>query len=174
MKIQESYVTYEVGMALKGVGFNEWCRLCYVTAIRHKGKDLSFDEELDLEGAGRAGEIEHTPGGWCEQLNNRNQDDFSKANKDCCSCPTIQMAIAWLEQNHHIYVMPAPYKPGQWKTIMVYTSNPNPSDGKLNVCELDGIHNSHDEAANYGLLYGLEIVKKIQEKLKEKGDKHEG
>lgn len=167
--IEESYVNYEVGMALKEMGFNEWCRLCYTTAIRHNGKDLSFDEELDLKGAGRAGEIEYIPGGNCEQLSNRNKLDFVEGNTDCCSCPTIQMAIAWLEQKHHIYVMVAPYKPGLWKTIMVYTNNPDPRDGKLNVCELDEIHKSHDEAANFGLKYGLGIVKKIQEKLKEKG-----
>lgn len=167
--IEESYVTYEVGMALKGVGFKEWCMRCYTIAIRYKGKDISFDEELDLKQAGLGGHIEYLPGGKREDFSNRNDPDFVNGDYACCSCPTIQMANAWLEQKHHIYVMVAPYKPGLWKTIMVYTNNPDPRDGKLNVCELDGIHNSHDEAANAGLMYGLDLVKKIQDMVKEKG-----
>lgn len=162
----ESYVTYDVGMALKGVGFNEWCRLCYTTAVRHKGKDLSFDEELDLKNAGRGKEIKYIPGGWCETLNNRNQMDFVDGNRDCCSCPTIQVAIAWLEQEHHIYVMVAPYQPGKWKVCLVYTNDPHPDDGKLCLCELDGIHNSYPDAANFGLMSAIEIVSKV---LKAKG-----
>lgn len=104
MKIQEAYVTYEVGMALKRVGFNEWCRLCYTTAIRHNGKDLSFDEELDLKSEGRANEIEYTPGGWCEQHNNRNSEDFISSNQDCCSCPSQQVALRFLREVLNIFV----------------------------------------------------------------------
>lgn len=164
--IKESHVTYNVGMALKRVGFDEWCTLLYSTAITHNGEHISFDEELDLKGAGREKEIEYIPGGICGRFTNKNSLDYISQNDDVCSCPTVQMAIAWLEQKHHIYVMPAPYKPGEWKTAIIYTDNPHPDDGKLCLCELDGICNSWEAAADAGLKYGLDVVSRI---LKAKG-----
>lgn len=164
MKIQEAYVTYQVGMLLKRVGFDEWCRLCYTTAIRHNGKDLSFDEELDLKGEGRANEIELTPGGWCEQHNNRNSEDFMSSNQDCCSCPSLQVAVAWVEHYFKVYVMPFP-QPNGWKVALVYTDNPHPKDGRFALTELDDVFKSHVDAGNYGLKWFLERLQPKIEKV---------
>lgn len=92
--------------------------------------------------------------------------DYNRIDNTIMSRPTIQMAIAWLEQKHHIYVMVAPYQPGKWKVCLVYTNDPHPDDGKLCLCELDGIHNSYPDAANFGLMSAIEIVSKV---LKAKG-----
>lgn len=141
--MNESFVNLETARQLRAIGFDEPCS-CYYSVLDGYVKSIGDSFIPGYRNSLLVG-----------------IENYAK--------PTIQMAIAWLEQKHHIYVMVAPYKPGLWKTIMVYTNNPDPRDGKLNVCELDGIHKSHDEAANYGLMYGLDLVKKIQEKLKEKG-----
>lgn len=138
--IKEYFVSYDVGMALKAVGFDEPCP-CYYSA---------------LDGYVRSVGDSFIPGYRNSLL--VGIENYAK--------PTIQMAIAWLEQEHHIYVMVAPYQPGKWKVCLVYTNDPHPDDGKLCLCELDGIHNSYPDAANFGLMSAIEIVSKV---LKAKG-----
>ena len=63
MKITEDYVTFETAKLLKENGFNVMCDSMYIPDIRHNGKSISFDEELDLKDEGRGDEIEVVEGG---------------------------------------------------------------------------------------------------------------
>lgn len=51
---------YETCKLLKEFGFDEPCELAYITAVRHNGEDLSYDDELDLKSDVRENEIEYT------------------------------------------------------------------------------------------------------------------
>lgn len=85
-------------MMLKAHGYDENCKDCYTTAIRHNGKDLSFDEEMDLKDEGLGDEIEYVPGGWVERCYNRNSEFFSDC-EDACSAPYIQDVLDWMMKN---------------------------------------------------------------------------
>lgn len=76
--IEESYVSFEVAKLLKEKGFDERCRQYYY-------KD----------------NLIHSRSGVCnEELNNY------KEVGEGWSAPTLQMAIKWLEEVHHILVIP--------------------------------------------------------------------
>lgn len=95
---------YELSLKLKKVGYNEWCRQYWCTAIRHNGKDLDEDEEYELKAEGKDKEIEYKPGGWVHEHWNRNNDDIF--GDDVCSAPLINDVIDWLETEKGILVVP--------------------------------------------------------------------
>lgn len=95
---------YELSLKLKKVGYNEWCRQYWCTAVRHNGKDLDEDEEYELKAEGKVNEIEYIPGGWVHEHWNRNNDDIF--GDDVCSAPLINDVIDWLEVEKGIFVVP--------------------------------------------------------------------
>lgn len=162
--IKEAHVSYEVGILLKEKGFNEWCRLFYTTAIRHNGKDLSFDEELDLKDEGRENEIERTPGGWINEHNNRNQEEW--LGSECCSCPSHSLVVRWLREKHHIFCL-MDIDQREDMTVVFYPDvywKREETNRVLRVvemprCPADGFE-SYDDATEYAIKYSLENLVK--------------
>ena len=95
---------YKLSLKLKKVGYNEWCRQYWCTAVRHNGKDIDEDEEYELRSEGKDKEIEYIPGGWVHEHWNRNNDDIF--GDDVCSAPLINDVIDWLETEKGILVVP--------------------------------------------------------------------
>lgn len=102
MKINEDYVTFETAKLLKENGFNAICNSEYVPDIRHNGKRISFDEELDLKDEGRGDEIEAVDGGQIWDTWNRNSDN----TENVYSRPTIQLAWKWFLCEHEVEIHP--------------------------------------------------------------------
>ena len=99
--ITENYVSFETAKLLKEKGFNLWCYKCYGDAVYHKGIPISFDEECELKDEGLEDEIEYVEV-WCLYdfgCDNRKEDVKVYA------APTLQRAIKWLEEVHHILVV---------------------------------------------------------------------
>lgn len=161
----EGYCSYKVSMLLKQLGFNEGCGSLYETAIRHNGKDLSFDDELDLKGAGRAKEIKYTKGGWISDHYNTNTSGWM--HKDCCSRPTHAHATRWLRDTHEFHVLPSPLPFGEWKVWVIILGKPNTKDGMMNATDLNGkIFASFEDATEAGLSF---ILKSLVKARKEAG-----
>jgi len=168
--IQESYCSYKVSMMLRKLGFNEGCQSMYETAIRHNGKDLSFDEEQDLKNAGKADEIKRIKGGWVNGHYNTNQSDWMP--KDCCSRPTLAHAMKWLRETKGYHIEPSPLPFGKWKIWVVVLGKPNTQDGKMNATDLDGKQfKSFEDAADAGLTFQLKALLNAEKMiLKHAGD----
>lgn len=151
------YCNYKISMMLKQLGFNEGCQSMYETAIRHNGKDLSFDDELDLKSAGKGKEIEYEKGGWTNNHYNTNRSDWMP--KDCCSRPTLADAAKWLREKKHYHIEPSPIPGLKWKVWCVILGKPNTQDGKMNATDLDGkIFKSYEAAAEAGLSFILKSL----------------
>lgn len=102
MKITEDYVTFETAKLLKENGFNVWCSSMYIPDIRHNGRSISFDEELDLKDEGRGDEIEAVDGGQIWETWNSNGDN----SENEYSRPTILLAWKWFLCEHDIEIHP--------------------------------------------------------------------
>ena len=77
--IKEAYVSFEVAKLLKEKGFDEPCRTYY--------QDKEFVDDV------------------CTQYYQWN----SKSPFGQISCPTLQMAMAWLREVHDIFIVIEPY-----------------------------------------------------------------
>lgn len=152
----EGYVSYKVGMMLKKLGFNEGCSSYYETAVRHNGKDLSFDEELDLKNEGRASEIERIKGGWVSESYNTNSCGWM--DKDCCSRPTLALAMRWLRETkgYQIEIRATEYP--KWIVWVAILGKPNSKDGLINAVQVRKKFDSYEEAAEGGLAFHLKIL----------------
>ena len=75
--ITEDYVSSETAKLLKEKGFYEPCHALY-----HDGEDKIF---FGLD-----------------------EDSYRNTilNTDCYACPTLQMVIRWMEEEHHILIVP--------------------------------------------------------------------
>ena len=100
--ITEDYVSFETAKLLKEKGFNLWCYKSYGDAVYHKGVPISFDEECELINEGLEDEIEYVEGGYLYDFGCDNR----KENTKVYAAPTLQRAIKWLEEVHHILVIP--------------------------------------------------------------------
>ena len=102
MKITEDYVSFETAKLLKENGFNVMCDSEYIPDIRHNGRSISFDRELDLKDEGRGDEIEVVDGGQIWDSWNIN----SKNSENEYSRPTIQLAWKWFLVEHNVEIRP--------------------------------------------------------------------
>lgn len=100
--ISEDYVSFETAKMLKENGFNVMCDSEYIHEIRHNGRPISFDRELDLRDEGRGDEIEVVDGGgiwdgWNTNSNN-NEDEYSR--------PSVLLAWKWFLVEHKVEIHP--------------------------------------------------------------------
>ena len=98
--IKEDYVSFDTAKLLKENGFNVMCGSMYIPDIRHHGKSISFDEELDLRDEGRDDEIEVVEGGgvlghWNINSNN-GETEYSR--------PSVLLAWKWFLVEHKIEI----------------------------------------------------------------------
>ena len=154
--IRESYCSYKTSMMLKWLGFNEDCQSMYETAIRHNGKDLSFDDELDLKSAGKGKEIEYEKGGWTNNHYNTNRSDWMP--RDCCSRPTLALAMKWLREvkGYQIEVRATAFP--KWIVWVAVLGKPNTKDGLINAVQVRKKFATYEEAAEAGLAFQLKIL----------------
>lgn len=155
--IETEHCNYKTSMLLKRLGYNEWCRTFYQEAVRHNGKDLSFDEELDLRNQGRSNEIKRIRGGWINESNNKNTDDW--LGKHCCSRPTLSQATRWLREVKQWHIEAYPDTAKKWHVWIVSLAELNPEDGKLNACDLEGqTFLSYEKAISYAMEFLLKCM----------------
>lgn len=154
--IQESYCSYKTSMMLKWLGFNECCQSMYETAIRHNGKDLSFDDEQDLKSAGKEKEIKYEKGGWTNNHYNTNRSDWMP--RDCCSRPTLALAMKWLREvkGYQIEVRATAFP--KWIVWVAVLGKPNTKDGLINAVQVRKKFATYEEAAEAGLAFQLKIL----------------
>jgi len=95
-------VSYKLGMLLKKCGFDELTPMLYHSDIQHKGRSISYDEQLDLIDEGKENEIVEVKGGCLWESYNRNSEDW--VSKDCCSAPTLSIVEKWLREKYGIIV----------------------------------------------------------------------
>ena len=124
--IIEDYCSFEVAKLLKEKGFNEQCRNYYV-------------KEYDK---------------WIH----RNTYEYNYFNlqmprwKDCYSCPTHQMAMAWLRENGIIIeILHVTSKPVNDGWFYSYQKN---NDSETNLIE----YPSYEEAVEAALKYCLKLI----------------
>lgn len=138
--IEENYVSFEVAKLMKEKGFNLWCYKCYGDAVYNKGVPIGFDEECELRDEGLEDEIEYVEGYLYDfGCNNRKEDAKIYA------APTLQRAIKWLEEVHHILVVPD-YIYECTDTSWVYKIYRLGENGKPERCVVKGV--SYDENNN--------------------------
>ena len=139
--IEENYVSFEVAKLLKEKGFNLWCYKSYGDAVYHKGVPISFDEECELKDEGLENEIEYVKGGCLYNFGSDNRKEDAKIY----AAPTLQRTIKWLEEVHHILVVPDyiyECTPESW-SYKIYRLGEN---GKPERCAVKGV--SYDENNN--------------------------
>ena len=158
------HCNYETSMMLKAHGYDELCEMCYSTAIRHNGEDLSFDDEMDLKEEGRGDEIEYVPGGWVERCYNKNSELFAD-NENDCSAPYIQDVLDWL-MKQGFYVAVDFYCDYDEFNGQKYYHDPTwdytikrLSDGSVFLHNVDGICYGDKETAEEGAI--REYLKKL-------------
>jgi hypothetical protein len=132
--ITENYVSFETAKLLKEKGFNLWCFKCYGVAVLHNGADISFDEECDLKDYGREDEIEYVEGDRLYDYGCNNSNKDAKV----WAAPTLQRAIKWLEEVHHILVV-ADYIYECTSTSWVYKIYRLGENGKPERVEITGV-----------------------------------
>jgi hypothetical protein len=98
--IAEDYVSFETAKLLKEKGFKMWCYKSYGTAVYHKGVPISFDEECDLKDEGLEDEIEYVEGGYLYDFGCDNRKEDAKVY----AAPTLQRAMKWLREVHHLHL----------------------------------------------------------------------
>lgn len=102
MRITEDYVTFETAKLLKENGFDVMCSSEYYTSVRHNGREISYDEELDLKGEGRGDEIEYVEGGAIWDSWNCNHDN----SEGEYSRPSVLLAWKWFLVEHNVEIHP--------------------------------------------------------------------
>ena len=102
MEITEDYVSFETAKLLKENGFDVACGSMYIPDIRHNGKSISFDEELDLKDEGRGNEIDIIDGGDIWDSWNFNSDNA----ENVYSRPSILLVWKWFLCEHNIEIHP--------------------------------------------------------------------
>ncbi|MBR6031389.1 MAG: hypothetical protein IKP36_05430 [Bacteroidaceae bacterium] len=162
--IKTEYCNYKCSMMLKELGYDEGCDSFYEDAIQHNGKDLSYDEELDLKGEGRGKEIKRVKGGWISDHFNHNTDSW--LGKSCCSRPTVSQAKRWLREVRKWHIEAHPSRENEWHVWIVCLDDVNPEDGKLNACNYDGkTFKSYEKAITTAMEFLLKCMTDAQKKM---------
>lgn len=122
---------FETCKLLKEVGFNDLCEYLHTTAVRHDGKDLSYDEEMELRDEGFDNEIEYIKGGKLLKFCNHNYST-PMSDTGSVSAPDIYEAMRWLRKKHNINIM-VDYNGDVaqwcWSVTDCSTGDPRPYDG---------------------------------------------
>ena len=103
--VTEDYVSFETAKLLKEKGFKHWCYKSYGDAVYYKGVPISFDEECDLKSEGLENEIEYVEGGYLYDFG----CDNNKKDAKVWAAPTLQMAMKWLREVHHLQICISSY-----------------------------------------------------------------
>ena len=155
MKITEDYVSFETAKLLKENGFNVMCDSMYIPDIRHNGKSISFDEELDLKDEGRGDEIEVVDGGEVWDHWNSNSDNGETEY----SRPSVLLAWKWFLCEHNIEIHPFLTSLGWCFEIADASScditGPKPIY-KPGFPSKDNTYESYNEAIEAGIKYWIE------------------
>ena len=163
--IETEFCTYKESMLLRKLGYNEWCDTFYEDMVTHDGKEISYEEELDLKSEGKAMEIKRKHGGNVGQHYNQNSD-FLRSN--LCSRPLLSQALRWLREIHFWHIESYPSTDG-WHVWIVYIKEPNPEDGKLDACDFDGeVFPKYEAALHRALLFQLQCLMRAQRFLEKK------
>lgn len=122
---------FETCKLLKEIGFNDLCEYLHTTAVRHDGKDLSYDEEMELRSEGFDSEIEYIEGGKLLKFCNHNYST-PMSDTGSVSAPDIYEAMRWLRKKHNINIM-VDYNGDVaqwcWSVTDCSTGDPRPYDG---------------------------------------------
>lgn len=163
-KIKTEYCDYKTSMMLKKLGYDEPCESFFQEAVQHNGKDISFDEELDLKGEGRGKEIKRIKGGSIDYHYNRNSDDW--LGKYCCSRPILSQVVRWLRERKKWHIESYPIDENTWRLWIVKLDSRDPHDGKLNACDFDGkTFCSYEKAIATGTGFLLKCMLDAEKKL---------
>ena len=163
-KIKTEYCNYKSSMLLKQLGYDEPCESFYQDAVQHNGKDISYDEELDLKDEGRGKEIKRIKGGSIDNHYNRNSDDW--LGKYCCSRPTLSQAVRWLRERKKWHIESYPKDENTWRVWIVMLDSRNPQDGKLDACDYNGqVFRSYEKAIATALAFSLKCMLNAEKKL---------
>ena len=108
-------------------------------------------------------------GAYTSDINNK-QAYYRPA--DTFPCPTQAVAMRWLREEYRIAVTPIPYRyPYKWDCMIVYLGEPMEKDDKYDMCLLNMIRSSYEEAAEVGISHVLNnIVAEIRKKLRNEKD----
>lgn len=98
--MQEQFVTYEIALKLKELGFNEECLCTYVV----KTKELHRNPSNDMIGE----EIEE-PYTWIN----------SKIHSSVCTAPLWQQAIDWLRENKDLCIFTIKCNEREYNSIIL-------------------------------------------------------
>lgn len=104
--ITEDYVSFETAKLLKEKGFNEYCKSVYHVGSVCSVASLGYH---DNEGYGAV-------------IDEKQNSDFGKYD-NAISAPTLQMAIKWLREIHHLFIGCEPrlsFTDFYWITANIY------------------------------------------------------
>lgn len=154
--IKTEYCDYKESKLLREIGYNEPCDTLYEDMVTHNGKEISFEEELDLKSQGKAREIKRKHGGNVCQHYNQNSD-FLRSY--LCSRPTLSQALRWLRETRHYHIEAFPNKEDRWRVWIVCIGSINEEDGKLNACDMDEEeYPSYEAALHAALVFQLKNI----------------
>lgn len=146
----------EVSKLLKEIGFKKVVSHIYCESIKHNGKDISFDEELDLKDEGRENEIERIPFGSLKILPNSNIDNYYNA----VSAPMHYEADEWLRTNYNIFISIIPdYLVKTEKTVfhvIIYNFDEHNKEYKATLFSLQ--EESFDDAYDKAILKSCQLI----------------
>ena len=138
----------KTSQALKRIGFDKIVGQLYCTDIRHNGKSIDFETELDLKAEGRESEIEEVPFGKLLFMTNTNNE----LGDHECSAPLMYEAVYMFKMKYNMYFSLEPiYSKKTGKTsfyVGVYYFNQEYQnfDKLLIVHEFDTYEDAYDNA----------------------------
>ena len=132
--ITEDYVSFEIAKLLKEKGFDELCPTFYETDEPNNGP--KYSKKL----------------GWFLH----NSYDYSdRHGKMIISTPTLQMAMKWLREVHHLVVEPYYYFAlGEWCVDIKHLEKRTELEEFENIREKS--YNTYEEACETAIKYCLE------------------
>lgn len=95
----------ETAKKLRALMFNLICDYMYCTDVRHKGKHIDYETELDLKFEGKESEIEEVPFGQLMSMTNFNVENGPNA----CSAPFLNDAVDWLRDHYNVVIYNEPF-----------------------------------------------------------------
>ena len=152
----------KTSQALKRIGFDKIVGQLYCTDIRHNGKSIDFETELDLKFAGKESEIEEVPFGKLLFMSNTNIE----LGDHECSAPLMYEAVYMFKMKYNMYFFVEPiYSKETKKTrfhVGVYYFNEQYQnfDKLLIVNDFD----TYEEAYDNAILKAVEYIESQRSK----------
>lgn len=141
---------------LKELYFEEVTNKMYCTDVQHKGKSISYEEELDLKFEGKSKEIEYVKYGKVLTMNNKNGE-----YKEACSAPTILEAVDWIRRTFDIHITVVP----EWRNKPIYGANVyyfEPKQNDYAKLLTPQYFNQYEDCMEYAIKKALEYVKSLK------------